>query len=57
MKVAAAAEAAATGEEALPEAVEPEANTPMVKSAEQKLGRNEPCWCGSGRKFKVCHGR
>ncbi|MDQ1250155.1 MAG: hypothetical protein QG597_4534, partial [Actinomycetota bacterium] len=23
----------------------------------RKLGRNEPCWCGSGRKFKVCHGR
>jgi len=21
-----------------------------------KLGRNEPCWCGSGRKFKLCHG-
>ncbi len=21
-----------------------------------KVGRNEPCWCGSGRKFKVCHG-
>jgi hypothetical protein len=20
-----------------------------------KLGRNEPCWCGSGRKFKMCH--
>ena len=20
-------------------------------------GRNEPCWCGSGKKFKVCHGR
>lgn len=20
-----------------------------------KLGRNEPCWCGSGRKFKKCH--
>ncbi len=20
-----------------------------------KLGRNEQCWCGSGRKFKVCH--
>lgn len=19
------------------------------------LGRNEPCWCGSGRKYKVCH--
>jgi hypothetical protein len=21
-----------------------------------KLGRNDPCWCGSGRKFKKCHG-
>jgi preprotein translocase subunit SecA len=20
------------------------------------LGRNDPCWCGSGRKFKKCHG-
>src|SRR3990172_904716 len=22
-----------------------------------KPGRNEPCWCGSGKKFKYCHGR
>ncbi|SEK60218.1 SEC-C motif-containing protein [Blastococcus sp. DSM 46786] len=22
---------------------------------ERSLGRNEPCWCGSGRKYKVCH--
>jgi preprotein translocase subunit SecA len=21
-----------------------------------KVGRNEPCPCGSGRKFKLCHG-
>jgi hypothetical protein len=21
----------------------------------QKLGRNDPCWCGSGRKYKDCH--
>ena len=21
----------------------------------EKLGRNEPCWCGSGRKYKTCH--
>lgn len=20
------------------------------------IGRNEPCWCGSGRKYKQCHG-
>ncbi len=26
-----------------------------VEEAEQ-LGRNEPCWCGSGKKFKKCHG-
>ena len=21
-----------------------------------KLGRNDPCWCGSGKKYKRCHG-
>lgn len=21
----------------------------------QKLGRNDPCWCGSGKKYKKCH--
>ena len=20
-----------------------------------KIGRNEPCWCGSGKKYKKCH--
>jgi preprotein translocase subunit SecA len=30
--------------------------TPLVKAAEQKVGRNDPCWCGSGKKFKLCHG-
>ncbi|MCA1690688.1 MAG: SEC-C domain-containing protein [Actinobacteria bacterium] len=29
----------------------------VVKSAEQKLGRNQPCHCGSGKKFKLCHGK
>ena len=24
--------------------------------APRKMGRNEPCWCGSGLKFKKCHG-
>lgn len=23
---------------------------------EPKLGRNDPCHCGSGRKYKKCHG-
>ncbi len=22
----------------------------------EKLGRNAPCWCGSGKKYKLCHG-
>jgi preprotein translocase subunit SecA len=25
------------------------------KVVEHKLGRNDPCWCGSGKKFKKCH--
>ena len=26
-----------------------------VRVTEPKIGRNNPCWCGSGRKYKVCH--
>ena len=22
----------------------------------ERIGRNDPCWCGSGKKFKKCHG-
>ena len=39
-----------TGAEAVP-AVEQ-----RVLDDEQQLGRNDPCWCGSGKKFKKCHG-
>ena len=28
----------------------------IVKSEQEQIGRNEPCWCGSGKKFKKCHG-
>jgi preprotein translocase subunit SecA len=24
---------------------------------QHKIGRNDPCWCGSGKKYKRCHGR
>ncbi len=27
-----------------------------VKRDAPKVGRNDPCWCGSGKKFKKCHG-
>jgi preprotein translocase subunit SecA len=29
---------------------------PIVKSERENVGRNDPCWCGSGKKFKKCHG-
>src|SRR6266540_792926 len=28
----------------------------VVASPHEKVGRNDPCWCGSGKKFKKCHG-
>jgi preprotein translocase subunit SecA len=27
-----------------------------IVDSEHELGRNDPCWCGSGKKFKKCHG-
>jgi preprotein translocase subunit SecA len=39
------------GEPMLPPPVEQR----RVDEADQ-LGRNDPCWCGSGKKFKKCHG-
>jgi preprotein translocase subunit SecA len=32
-----------------------EATAPFVRG-ERKVGRNEPCPCGSGKKYKHCHG-
>ncbi len=31
-----------------------EEDIPYVRN-EPKLGRNDPCWCGSGKKYKKCH--
>ena len=33
-----------------------EAQTPYTRQG-RKIGRNEPCPCGSGKKYKHCHGR
>ena len=27
------------------------------QTGERKVGRNDPCPCGSGKKYKQCHGR
>ncbi len=56
IQAAAVAEAQASGSPA-PAPDEPETLQPVVRSAEEKVGRNDQCHCGSGRKFKHCHGR
>jgi preprotein translocase subunit SecA len=33
-----------------------DAPQPIKKSELENIGRNDPCWCGSGKKFKKCHG-
>ena len=35
----------------------PSGPAPKSTSAKEKIGRNDPCFCGSGKKFKQCHGR
>ncbi|NOQ88660.1 MAG: preprotein translocase subunit SecA, partial [Gammaproteobacteria bacterium] len=37
---------------------EPDGQTAQpYQRAQKKIGRNEPCYCGSGKKFKQCHGK
>ncbi|HUO96003.1 MAG TPA: SEC-C metal-binding domain-containing protein, partial [Steroidobacteraceae bacterium] len=47
---------AAAGAAAEPPAA-PVANVTPFQRAERKVGRNEPCPCGSGKKYKHCHGQ
>ncbi len=42
-------------EQAMPVQTEPVQQQPV--KVEKTPGRNEPCFCGSGKKYKVCHGR
>jgi preprotein translocase subunit SecA len=42
---------------AAPQEVPPEDVVQQPVRVEKTPGRNEPCWCGSGKKFKLCHGR
>jgi preprotein translocase subunit SecA len=57
--LAAATQAAApAGEDAAPAAPAEEIKLPSVTIRREapKVGRNDPCPCGSGKKFKNCHG-
>jgi preprotein translocase subunit SecA len=44
------------GTEDAAEAIAPQKSQPVVRQAE-KVGRNDPCPCGSGKKYKHCHGK
>jgi preprotein translocase subunit SecA len=51
------AESAAGGDDGATPGAEPEpAAQPFVRAG-QKVGRNDPCPCGSGKKYKNCHGK
>jgi preprotein translocase subunit SecA len=55
--------AAAAGGAVAVEGEEEQTISPLAPAIEtrrldenEKIGRNDPCWCGSGKKFKKCHG-
>jgi preprotein translocase subunit SecA len=45
-----------TPEEAFANPIAAEPQRPVVRE-DRKVGRNEPCPCGSGKKYKQCHGQ
>ena len=53
---AAAIAAAGAGEEVMAGIPSAGGVQTVHASPNEKLGRNDPCWCGSGKKFKKCHG-
>jgi preprotein translocase subunit SecA len=62
-RAAMAMAAAGTPEEMALDAADGEIDSVLPPVVEQRrvddterLGRNDPCWCGSGKKFKKCHG-
>jgi preprotein translocase subunit SecA len=56
LQAAAAGMVDAEGQPVAPVSAEP-VMQPVVKSEWDKTPRNAPCPCGSGKKFKLCHGR
>src|ERR1019366_2838316 len=54
---AAAGGAAGPGAEVYTEEQEPLPHVEQRRVDEtEQIGRNDPCWCGSGKKYKKCHG-
>jgi preprotein translocase subunit SecA len=40
----------------MPPAADPGGMGPFIREG-AKVGRNDPCPCGSGKKYKQCHGK
>jgi preprotein translocase subunit SecA len=57
MQAAALAHAVDHGMDIAPELADDVVQAPVVKSEWDKTPRNSPCPCGSGKKFKLCHGQ
>ncbi|MFO7743615.1 MAG: SEC-C metal-binding domain-containing protein [Anaerolineae bacterium] len=57
LRVRRPAAAAATGSRRTAAATESQAGQPQDVRPDCELGRNDPCWCGSGKKYKHCHMR
>ena len=55
LAIAAAAGASAAEGVAVEDEPMPHVEQRRVDPGEQ-IGRNDPCWCGSGKKYKKCHG-
>ncbi len=47
----------AEGDENVVAEVEDAVQVPVVLTDREKTGRNDQCWCGSGKKFKNCHNK
>jgi preprotein translocase subunit SecA len=60
MAAAAVAAGAVSDQELEAAAMDEQMAGPVVEQrvvdSEHQIGRNDPCWCGSGKKFKKCHG-
>jgi preprotein translocase subunit SecA len=57
LAIAAAAGGAGLVDDGLPEEELVPAHVEQRRVAPgDQIGRNDPCWCGSGKKFKKCHG-
>ena len=54
--LAAAAAGAPAGEAVATEEPPPAVVEQRRVSEDEQIGRNDPCWCGSGKKYKKCHG-